>query len=351
MKNNLAIKIGNRLIGDGQPVFVIAEIGINHGGDFDQALRMIDVAVEAGVDAVKFQAFKARKMYSETAGYLNYASKKKSILDIVEEMEMPEEWPAKLAKYAAKKKVIFFSSVCDETSVDLMDQYMPVFKVTSYEMTHIPLLKYIAAKGKAIIMSTGTANLDEVKESVEAIYATGNKQLIIMQCTGKYPAPLSSINARAIVTLKNEFGVPVGLSDHSRDPITAPMTAVALGANLIEKHITLSRRLPGPDQAMAIEPHELVEMVRRIREVEETLGTGEKITQKEEEYVKKFARRSIFATKVINKGDVVTAENAAVLRSGEMKGILRPSDWEKLLGKRAAKAIKTNQALAFSDFK
>lgn len=350
MKNIKPVKIGKRLVGDGVPVFVIAEIGINHSGSYEQAIRMIDVAVEAGVDAVKFQAFKARKMYSEKAGHLNYASKKKSILSLVEEMELPEDWPAKLARYTKKKKVIFFSSVCDEASVDLMDPYMDVYKVTSYEMTHIPLLKYIAARGKPIIMSTGTADLEEVKESVKAIYSTGNKQLIIMQCTGKYPAPLSSINARAIVTLKNEFGVPVGLSDHSRDPITAPMTAVALGANLIEKHITLSRRLPGPDQAMAIEPQELLEMVRRIREVEQTLGTGEKITQKEEEYVKRFARRSIFATKVINKGDVVTAENAAVLRSGEMKGILRPSDWEKILGKKSRRKITINKALSYGDF-
>lgn len=351
MKNTKVVKVGKKLIGYGQPVFIIAEIGINHNGNFEQALRMIDVAVEAGVDAVKFQAFKAKAMYSEKAGYLNYASKKKSILKIVEDMEMPEDWPAKLAKYAKRKKVILFSSVCDEASVDLMDPYMDVYKVTSYEMTHIPLLKYIAVKDKPIIMSTGTANLAEVKESVKAIYSTGNKQLIIMQCTGKYPAPLSSINARAILTLKKEFDVPVGLSDHSRDPITAPMTAVALGANLIEKHITLSRKLPGPDQAMAIEPYELKEMVKRIREVEQTLGTGEKVTQKEEEYVKGFARRSIFATRVIKKGDAITAENAAVLRSGEMKGILKPSDWEKLIGRRSTRMIKINQALSLHDFK
>lgn len=350
MNNNLTIKIGKRLIGDGKPVFIIAEIGINHGGNFEQALRMIDVAVEAGVDAVKFQAFKARNMYSEKAGYLNYASKNKSILNIVEEMEMPEDWPAKLAKYAKKKKVIFFSSVCDEASVDLMDPYMDVYKVTSYEMTHTPLLKYIAAKGKPIIMSTGTANLTEVKESVKAIYSTGNKQLIIMQCTGKYPAPLSSINARVILTLKKEFGVPVGLSDHSRDPITAPMTAVALGANLIEKHITLSRKLPGPDQAMAIEPHELKEMVKRIREVEQTLGTGEKVTQKEEEYIKRFARRSIFAINSIKKGEKLTPANISVLRTGNMKGILEPSEWEKLLGKKAKKLIKSNEPISRNDY-
>lgn len=343
------VAIGKRIIGDGQPTFIIAEIGINHNGSYEQAIAMIDVAVEAGVDAVKFQMFKAKKMYSEKAGYLNYASTKKSILEIVEEMETPEDWPAKLSAYAKEKKVMFFSSVCDEESVDLMDPYMPVYKITSYEMTHIPLLKYIASRGKPMILSTGTANLEEVKESVAAIYATGNKQLILMQCTGKYPAPLESINAKAIVTMKEEFGLPVGLSDHSRDPITAPMTAVALGANAIEKHITLSRKLPGPDQAMAIEPNELVEMVRRIREVEQTMGSGKKVSHKEEEYVKNFARRSIFATRSIGKGTIISKDNAAVLRTGELNGILKPADWEKVIGRKAKRDLGTDEALSFQD--
>lgn len=342
-----AIKVQGKYIGDGHPTFVIAEIGINHNGDFKTALAMIDFAVEAGVNAVKFQAFKAKYMYSKKAGYLNYASSKKTIYDIVKEMETPVDWPEKLSVYCKKKNVIFFSSVCDELSVELMDPYMPIYKITSYEMTHIPLLKYIARKNKPIIMSTGTATMDEIRESVEAIYSTGNKQLILMQCTGSYPAPLNSINVKSIFTLKNEFDVPVGLSDHSEDPIVAPMSAVAFGANLVEKHITLSKRLPGPDHIFALEPDELKTMVLRIREVEKVLGTGEKVVQDTERYVRGFCRRSIYAIKNIQKGELISRKNISVLRTGDMKFVLNPKDYELIIGKKSLRSIKKDSPISW----
>jgi sialic acid synthase SpsE len=343
------IKISNRSIGDNQPVFIIAEVGINHSGNLKQALAMIDVAVRAGVDAVKFQAFKATKMYSTKAGNLNYASKTRSILDIVEEMEMPNEWPKILSNYCNKKKTIFFSSVCDEESVDLMDPFMPMYKITSYEMTHIPLLKYVAKKNKPILLSTGTASLKEVEKSVDAILSTGNKKLILLQCTGSYPAPLHTINAKAIVTMKKKFNLPVGLSDHSADPIIAPMVATALGANVIEKHITLSRDLPGPDQKMAITPTELNVMVKKIKEVEVVLGTGIKKVHNEEKYVKKFARRSVYTINNITQGEKFSKKNIAVLRSGEIKGYIEPDDYEKIIGKTSKRNIKINQAIKKAD--
>jgi sialic acid synthase SpsE len=344
------IKISNRLIGDNQPVFIIAEVGINHSGNLKQALAMIDVAVKAGVDAVKFQAFKAKKMYSAKAGKLNYASKTRSILDIVEEMEMPSDWPKILSDYCRKKKIIFFSSVCDEESTDLMDSFMPMYKITSYEMTHIPLLKYVAKKNKPILLSTGTATLKEVKKSVDAILSTGNKKLILLQCTGVYPAPLHTINAKAIATMKEKFNLPVGLSDHSADPIIAPMVATALGANVIEKHITLSRDLPGPDQKMAITPNELAMMVKKIKEVEVVLGTGKKTVHNEEKYVKEFARRSVYAIKHITKEEKFSKSNIAILRSGEIKGYIKPVDYEKIIGKKSKRNIKINHAIKKVDY-
>jgi len=202
-----------------------------------------------------------------------------------------------------------------------------------------------------VIMSTGTATLDEVQDSVEAFYETGNKQLILLQCTASYPAPLDSINVRAIQTLKTEFDLPTGLSDHSRDPIIAPITAVACGANIIEKHFTLSNRLPGPDHKYAVEPKELADMVRCIHEAEIALGSGKKVMQPIEEELCRFARRSIFAIQNIKTGEIFTLENIAVLRNGNIEPGLPPSLYEQILGKEATHDINIEQGIREGDFR
>lgn len=337
-------------IGDGHPCFIIAEAGSNHNGCFERALALIDVAVEAKADAVKFQTFKANKIYVERAGTADYLESEKSIYQIIKEMEMPEEWIPKLAQYCQTKNIMFLSTPFDEESADVLEEYMPLYKIASYEMTDIPLIEHIAKKGKPIILSTGTADLAEVQKSVQAISKAGNRNLVLMQCTAKYPTPLDSVNIKSIVTMREKFNIPVGLSDHSREPDVAPMAAVALGADCIEKHFTLSNKLPGPDHKFAIEPKELALMVRKIRQTEKVLGSGEKVTLPVEQELRQFARRSIFSIDHIKRGDIFTKENVAVLRRGKVKASLHPEEYKTILGKNAKRDITKNNSISRKDF-
>ena len=343
------IKIGERWVGEGEPCFIIAEAGSNHNGSLAQAMRLIDVAVEAGVDAVKFQHFKANKLYPRSAGASDYLQTAKPIYDIIHEMEMPDDWVPRLAIYCRERRIALLSSPFDETSADLLEPYVPAFKVASYEMTHIPLLRHIARKAKPLIVSTGTATLVEVLHSVDVIRAEGNQQIILLQCTASYPAPLDAINARALVALREATGLLTGLSDHSRDPVIAPVVAVSLGACLIEKHFTLSNSLPGPDHQFAVEPHELEEMVRRVREAEQVLGHGRKEVLQVEQELRAFARRSIFATRPICCGETLTPENVAVLRCGKLGFGLVPEEYENLLGRSAARDIPAETLIRLDD--
>lgn len=343
------IKVNNFFIGEGHPCFIIAEAGSNHNGDYKQALQLIDVAVEAKADAVKFQTFKASKLYSSKAGKSGYLKSEKSIYDIIKEMEMPTEWISKLAEYCKQKGIIFLSSPFDEESVDLLDPYIPLYKIASYELTHFPLLEYAAQKGKPIILSTGTANMEEVEQAVHVIKKAGNNQLILMQCTASYPTSLSAINAKSILALKNKFKIPVGLSDHSRECDVAPMTAVALGADCIEKHFTLDNSLTGPDHKFSIEPEELKIMVQKIRQVEQSLGREEKVLLEEEKELYQFARRSIFAVQNINEGDILTKENTAVLRNGVLQPGITPDKYDFIVGKSVRKKIEEGQPIQQED--
>ena len=344
------IRISEHWVGDGEPCFIIAEAGSNHNGSMEQARRLIDVSVEAGADAVKFQLFRASKLYPKAAGKSDYLKLDKSIYDVIAEMEMPYEWLPELAAYCQEQGIMFLSSVFDEESVDELDPYVPAYKIASYEMTHLPLVRYIAGKGKPVIISTGTANLEEVDDTVSAFLETGNQDLMLMQCTAAYPAPVEALNLRAIETMRNFFQVPVGLSDHSRDPLTGPMAAVALGANLVEKHFTLSNRLPGPDHSFAVEPAELRCMVQKIREVELALGSGEKTAQPVEAELHDFARRFIFSSELIRRGEVLTHQNLAVLRKGNLPAGLMPRELDRVIGKRAIHDIEPEKPLSEDDF-
>ena len=218
-------------------------------------------------------------------------------------------------------------------------------------MTQAPLLRHIARRGKPMIVSTGAAVLDEVLHSVEIIRAEGNDQIVLLQCTAKYPTPLDAVNARALVALREATGCPTGLSDHSRDPIVAPLVAVALGACLIEKHFTLSNRLPGPDHEFAVEPHEPRALVQRVREAEQALGHGRKETLPEEEELRAFARRSIFALRAIGPGERLTRENVAVLRCGKLGFGLPPEALERVIGRRAARVIGAETLIRLEDLR
>lgn len=334
------VRIGDRWVGVGEPTFIIAEAGSNHNGSFEQALRLIDAAADAGADAVKFQHFKAARLYPRSAGESDYLKVRRSIYDIIEDMETPDDWVPKLAAHCRVRGLAFLSTPFDEAAVDVLDPYVPAFKMASYEMTHYPLLRRVAATGKPVLMSTGTATLDEVVRAVDVVRAAGNEQLVVLQCTASYPTPPEAVNARALVALREATGCPAGLSDHSRDPIVAPVVAVALGACVVEKHFTLSNRLPGPDHAFAVEPHELRELVRRVRETELVLGHGRKETLPEEQELRDFARRSIFATRAIAPGEALGDDNVAVLRCGKLGAALPPEALHQVLGRKAVRAIR-----------
>ena len=339
------IKIGNRLVGAGHPCLIIAEAGSNHNGSLEQAQRLIDIAVDAGADVVKFQLFRASKLYPTTAGECDYLEWKKSIYDIIREMELPIDWLRPLADHSMKRNIMFLVSPFDEESVDQVDPYVEFFKIASYELTHIPLVKHIAKKGKPVLISTGAASMDDVHATVRAFTETGNDQLMLMQCTASYPAPVDSLNLKTIPTLISEFQIPVGLSDHSRDPILAPIAAVALGANLIEKHYTFSNQLPGPDHKFAIEPHELRKLVDAVRTTERALGTGAKEILPAEDELYRFARRCIFTVKPVAAGETFSPENVAVLRKGKHEAGLSPEAWEWVLGRVARKDIPAETPL------
>ena len=210
-------------------------------------------------------------------------------------------------------------------------------------MTHYPLLEHVAGKGKAVIVSTGTATMAEVADMVETARRVGVRDLALMQCTAAYPAPLDSLNLRTIPAMRDRFGVPVGLSDHSRDPVLGPVAACALGASLLEKHFTLSNRLPGPDHAFALEPAELAQMVRAVRDVETTLGSGEKEVQPIEAELRAFARRSVFTVQPVKAGEPFTVGNVAVLRCGTLTPGLEPREFTRVLTRRAARDLDAEQ--------
>jgi N-acetylneuraminate synthase len=338
------ITFGNRKIGPGAPVYFIAEAGSNHDGNLDQAKRLIDVAADAGADAVKFQTFRADTLYARGAGKSAYLKTARSINDIIRDLEMPLDWIPLLAAHCAARGVHFLSTPFDEQAADALDPHVPVFKIASYEMTHYPLVQHVARKGKPIIISTGTAELDEVREAIAAIRAVSDAGLVVMQCTAKYPAPLSAINVRVLETLAG-LGVLTGLSDHSREPLPAPLAAVALGAAVIEKHFTLSNTLPGPDHAYALEPAELAALIARIREVEAALGSPEKRVQPEERELRAFARRTIFTTGALAEGARIRRDDLAILRAGNLPYGLHPREYLRLLGRRVRRPVESGATL------
>ncbi|MER3124010.1 N-acetylneuraminate synthase family protein [Bacillus pumilus] len=359
--------IGDRKVGDGAPVFIIAEAGINHDGKLDQALALIDVAKEAGADAVKFQMFQADRMYQKEPGlYETAKGEEVSIFSLVEQMELPPEWLPALLTRCEEKGLIFLSTVCDEESADLLNQTDPLaFKLASYEINHLPLMRHTASFQKPIIFSTAGATIADVHEAYEAITSEQNHQVAIMHCVAKYPAPRAYTNLRVLQTLASAFPEAViGFSDHSEHPTEAPVAAVKLGAAMIEKHFTVDKTLPGADHSFALDPEELKEMVQHIRAAEkdrkqsetdahsvseELLGSSYKTTTAIEGPIREFAYRGIFTTKGIAKGEALTAENLAVLRPGQKSQGLHPRYMEILLGTKAVRDIPAHTGVSWKD--
>jgi N-acetylneuraminate synthase/N,N'-diacetyllegionaminate synthase len=334
------VKIGSRVIGKGKPCFIIAEAGVNHNGKIELAKKLIDAAKNADADAVKFQTFKTGKIITKEAPKAEYQKEttgKGTQYEMIKKLELTEKEFEELAGYAKHKDIIFLSTPFDEESADLLEKLnVPAFKIGSGDLTNLPLLEHIAKKGKPIIVSTGMSNLDEVREAVETVRNAGNNQIILLHCTSNYPANIEDCNLLAMHTLEKEFNVPVGYSDHTVG-ITVAVVAVSIGASVIEKHFTLDKNLPGPDHRASLEPDELKEMVKEIRNVEKALGTWEKKPAESEMEVQKVARKSIVAKINIQKGTIITRGMLAIKRPGTG---LAPKYINQIVGKIASKDIR-----------
>lgn len=310
------LDIGDRKVGDGHPCFVIAEIGSNHNQDFDLARRLIDAAAKTGVDAVKFQTFRASCHYSKKTpgfGYLNNVDTH----ELIRSLELDRSWQADLKRHAEERGVIFFSSPCDSDAISgLATLDVPAYKVASFDLTDDCLISEMAAIGKPVILSTGMATWMDIQVAVDAARSTGNDQIVLLQCTSLYPAPAHLSNLRAMASMRSAFGTLVGYSDHTTGDHIA-LAALAMGACMIEKHFTLDRTLPGPDHAFAIEPSEMSDMVRKIREIEAACGDGIKNGPRQEEReMAEKGRRSLHALVPITAGQVIRAEMLAAKRPG-----------------------------------
>jgi N-acetylneuraminate synthase len=339
-------------------VYVIAEAGSNWRmgtpeRDQEMARSLIDVAAASGADAVKFQTYRPESVYVRNAGesgYLAGAGIKKSIYDIFADLAMPYEMLEGLADYCGQKGVAFMSTPFSVADAEAVDPFVGVHKVASYEINHVRLLQWLAKTGKPLILSSGAADQDDIAFALETLREAGAEDVVLMQCTAKYPAPFDSLNLKAIMQLQERFQVPVGFSDHSREPVVAPVAAVALGARVIEKHFTLHNRLPGPDHAFALCPDELGRMVSAIRDAEKTLGSGEKAIHAEERELREFAVRSLQAMRDIQIGETLQeGVNFDVLRSGQRSKGLHPKYLGQVEGTRAKVLIAAGQGIRKDD--
>lgn len=314
------ININSHPVGPGHPTLIIAEAGANHNRDLDMAKQLIDVAAEAGADAVKFQTFSAKTLYSRYTpkfSYLESQGEQKDTYSIIENAELPRVWQKLLMEYAAYRGILWLSTPTDRAGVDELDTLgVPAFKISSYEAVDLPFVRYVAAKGKPLIISTGMCNGAELWDILDACHDVGNYDVAFLQCTSLYPAPYHLANLRAIPLLQELYSVPAGLSDHTNG-WHIPVAAVALGACIIEKHFTLDRTLPGPDHRHSLEPHELTAMVQQIRDVEAAMGDGRKTgPAPEEREMFQKARRSVVATCDIPAGTVIIPEMVTTKRPG-----------------------------------
>ena len=335
----MRIKVADNLaIGDRERCFVIAEVGANHNRSMSLAKELVDAAVEAKADAVKFQIYTAEGLYSRrTPMHSGYS---KDLFSLIKEIETPRDWLPELSEYCASRGIVFFATPFDFAAVDELDPLSPLFKIASFELVDLPLISYCASKGKPMIISTGLATLGEIEDAYGAALEAGNPNVAFLQCASTYPAPPSIMNLRSMETIHRAFGTPVGLSDHTTG-IHISVAAVAMGAKIIEKHFTLDRTMEGPDHPFAIEPRELCEMVRQIRDVEAALGDGRKLGPRPEEmefYQK--ARRSVHAAVDIPAGTVITQEMLTVRRPGY--GI-RPKFVPLIVGRAAKCHIEADQ--------
>jgi len=338
--------IGEHPVGPGEPVYVIAEAGSNHNRDLDLAKQLIDAAVEAGADAVKFQTYSGNRIYSRRTPPISslQAVSDRPAAELMEEISLPRDWQPLLAAYAQEHEIDFFSTPFDHDAVDELDAIgVPAIKIASFEIGDLPLIRRAAATKRPLIISTGMATLGEIEEAIEAAAQAGADRLALLQCTSMYPAPARLINLGAMATMRRAFQVPVGFSDHTTGTAVA-IAAAALGAAIIEKHFTLDRSLPGPDHAFSLEPDELRELVQGVREAQAALGDGRKSgpTPEEREDLYVVARRSLVAARSLPAGTTLERDMLTTKRPG--LGIA-PRELERVLGRRLKVALDEDDIL------
>ena len=346
-----AIEIAGRRIGTGQPCFIIAEAGVNHNGDLRVAKQLIDAAVHAKADAVKFQTFQAERVISRAAPKAAYqlhtTDAAESQLDMARRLQLSAEAHEELQAHCRSRGIVFLSTPFDEPSADLLEALdVPAFKIASGEITNLPFLQHVARKGRPVILSTGMSSLHEVAEAVRTIRGAGNGRVAVLHCVSNYPADPAEANLRAMRTLAEAFDAPVGYSDHTLGMEVA-WAAVAMGACVLEKHLTLDTALPGPDHRASLAPAQFAALVRGVRIVESALGSGRKEPAPSERAVAAVARRSLVAARDIQAGVTVTDELIAAKRPGTG---LAPSLRSRLVGRRAKVWIPTDALLTWEMF-
>ncbi len=328
--------------------FIIAEAGVNHNGSLELAKKLVDVAIEAGADAVKFQTFKAESAISSYTPLAEYQKKnlgeEKSQLEMVKELELSFADFEKLKKYCDEKGILFLSSPFDiESARFLKDLGLQMFKIASGEITNYPLLKEIGSYRKEVILSTGMADLGEIEDALDVLIESGTKKenITVLHCNTEYPTPFEDVNLRAMLTIKEAFKVRVGYSDHTLG-IEVPIAAVALGAEVIEKHFTLDKNLPGPDHKASLDPGELKTMIKAIRNIEKAIGDSIKKPSPSEKKNIPIVRKSIVAKRPIKKGEILTEENLTTKRPGT--GI-SPMRWREIIGRKAQRDFKKDELI------
>jgi N,N'-diacetyllegionaminate synthase len=345
------LTVGAHRIGGGSRCFFIAEAGVNHNGEMGLAHQLVDVAAEARADAVKFQTFEPIKLASPEAGQAEYqianGGRRTSQLEMLKKLTLSRAAQRELCDHARERGIIFLSTPFDEASADFLEELdVPAFKVGSGDLTNHPLLAHLARKGTPLLVSTGMSNLDEVSEAVDVILANGSPGFALLHCVTNYPTKPEECNLKAMATIRSAFGVPTGWSDHTKG-IHLSLAAVALGAELLEKHFTLDRGLSGPDHRASLEPDELATLVRQVRDVEVSLGSGSKEPVSSERELAQLVRRSLHAARDLGAGHRLEASDVVSLRPG---GGIPPTALSQLIGRRLKRPLEQGARLREEDF-
>ncbi len=331
------IRVGRKIISDESPCFIIAEVGSNHNGSLRQAKQLIDIARDAGADAVKFQIFRAKTMYPDKhikVRYLKNMGINDSLYSIIERNEVPYEWIDELYRYAKKSGIEFMATPFDVKAVKVINPYVNVFKIASYESMFSELIEEVKKTGKPLFISTGGSTEEEIDMMITKILLGYEEKTVLMHCIAKYPAPIKETFLSVIPYFRARYNINVGYSDHTADPIIAPTVSVALGARVIEKHITLSKKLPGPDHIYALEPDEFRCMVTAIRQAESALHIFRKRRIFDCEKELYFYKRCLYAKKDLSKGQIVNADDLIALRNiGIHCDFIHPVEIDSVIGK------------------